>query len=141
MLLKFAGIKWRKSRKVWNACSCFHQKLRKLKLIVFVAVDEGRMSTQKCRRFPPDRCNLVLNACLFPSKIEEVRINCICCSWNKDVAKLCWNAWLFPSKIEDVRINWICCSWRRTNVDTEMQTIHPGSLQIGFETKIKNWGS
>ena len=31
---------------------CFHQKLRKLELIVFVAADDGRMSTQKYRRFP-----------------------------------------------------------------------------------------
>ena len=49
--------------------ACFHQKLRKLELIVFVAVDDGRCS-------------------------------------------------------------------RRTNVDTEMQTVPPGSLQLGFETKM-----
>ena len=29
---------------------CFHQKLRKLELIVIVAADDGRLSTQKCRR-------------------------------------------------------------------------------------------
>jgi len=32
--------------------------MRKLELIVFVAVDDGRL-TQKFRRFPPNRCDLV----------------------------------------------------------------------------------
>ena len=145
----------------------------------------------------------VLNACLFPSKIEEVRINCICCSWRKtnvdtemqtiplksvrlgfeakillnfagmlacfccnwrrtnvdtkmqtippesmrlSFERCCWtflalkegnqetnlglNAWLFPSRIGEVEINCNCCSWRRTNVDTEVQTIPPELLRL-----------
>jgi len=28
-------------------------------LLNFDGIDDGRMSTQKCRRFPPDSCELV----------------------------------------------------------------------------------
>ena len=70
-LLNCVGIKWRKSRDELRflILDCFHHKLRKLELIVFVAADDGRMSTQKCRRFPPSCCDLV----------------------SKDVVKLCWH--------------------------------------------------
>ena len=39
ILLNFAGM-----------LDCFHQTLRKLELILIAATDDGRVSTQKCRR-------------------------------------------------------------------------------------------
>ena len=53
MLLNFAGM-----------LDCLHQTLRKLELILIVATDDGRMSTEKCR----------LMLVLFPSKNEEINL-------------------------------------------------------------------
>ena len=49
------------------------------------------------------------------------------------------NARLLPSEIDEVRINCICCSWRRTNIDTEMQTIPPQILATWFRKILLNF--
>ena len=84
---------------------CFHQKMRKLEFIVIVAADDGRMFTQKFRRFPSNRCNLVSKDVV---KLELIVIVAAddgrmstqkcrrfppnrCDLVSKDVVKLCWN--------------------------------------------------
>ena len=126
IFFQFAYIKWRNSKDepIFEMLDYFHRELMKLELIDLVAVDDGQMSTQKCRPFPQNYCKSVTKdiATICWAKMKSMRRR-----------TYLWNYWLFPSRIDEVKICSNLYSWRRTNVDTEMQTIPPELLRVGFE--------